>query len=80
MTLQRSKLIRQLTFRYQSKIHLSKRHQIISLLGQLSFSLICSVALFPASSVAQITPDSSVPTSVEQLEEIMRINGGEREG
>ncbi|MGL6338705.1 MAG: filamentous hemagglutinin N-terminal domain-containing protein, partial [Waterburya sp.] len=80
MTLQGSKLIRQLTFHYQSQIHLSKRHKIISIFRRLSFSLVCSVALFPASALAQITPDGSVPTTVEQLEEIMRINGGEREG
>jgi filamentous hemagglutinin family protein len=30
--------------------------------------------------VAQVTPDGSVPTTVEEIEEIMRINGGEREG
>ncbi|MGL6343246.1 MAG: filamentous hemagglutinin N-terminal domain-containing protein, partial [Waterburya sp.] len=76
MNLQGSKLIRQVTFHYKSKIHLTK----ISILRKLSFSLICSVALFPESAFAQITPDGSAPTTVEQLEEIMRINGGEREG
>ncbi|MEN9521374.1 MAG: hypothetical protein RLZZ381_3962 [Cyanobacteriota bacterium] len=30
--------------------------------------------------MAQVTPDGSVPTTVEEIEEIMRINGGEREG
>ncbi|MGL6342012.1 MAG: ShlB/FhaC/HecB family hemolysin secretion/activation protein [Waterburya sp.] len=80
MTLSSSKLIRQVTFRYKSQINSTKRHKIISILRQLSFSLICSVALFPADVVAQITPDGTAPTTVEQLEEIMRINGGEREG
>jgi filamentous hemagglutinin family protein len=38
------------------------------------------VALIPVEVVAQVTPDGSVPTTVEEIEEIMRINGGEREG
>jgi filamentous hemagglutinin family protein len=81
MTLQGSKLIRQqLTFHYQSKTRLTNRHKIISLVRRLSFSVVCSVALFPVSVVAQITPDGSVPTTVEQTEENMQINGGEREG
>ena len=33
-----------------------------------------------ASFLAQITPDGSLPTTVEQLQEIMNINGGERAG
>jgi filamentous hemagglutinin family protein len=81
MTLQSLKLIRQqLTFHYQSKIRLSKGGKIISLVRRLSLSVVCSVALFPTSVVAQITPDNSVPTTVEQTEENMQINGGEREG
>jgi filamentous hemagglutinin family protein len=83
-------------FESNSNLRTANRHKINSRLGQLSFSIICSVALFPASVVAQqrdwtwrgegavplaqITPDNSVPTTVEQLQEIMRINGGQREG
>jgi filamentous hemagglutinin family protein len=40
----------------------------------------CSLANIPAKAMAQITPDGTLPTSVEQLREIMRINGGERAG
>jgi filamentous hemagglutinin family protein len=83
MTLQGFKLmviLQQQTFNYQSKTGLTKGQKIISLVKRLSFSIICSVALFPADVVAQITPDNSVPTNVEQAEEIMQINGGEREG
>ncbi|MEY2833120.1 MAG: hypothetical protein RLZZ574_2379, partial [Cyanobacteriota bacterium] len=40
----------------------------------------CSLANIPAKTMAQITPDGTLPTSVEQLQEIMRINGGERAG
>jgi filamentous hemagglutinin family protein len=81
MTLQSSKLIRQqLTFHYQSKTHLTKRRKRISVFRQLSLSIFCSAVLFPASVVAQITPDNTVPTNVEQTEENMQINGGEREG
>jgi filamentous hemagglutinin family protein len=67
-------------FESNSNLRTANRHKIISRLGGLSFSIICSVALFPANVLAQITPDGSVPTTVEQIEEIMRINGGEREG
>jgi filamentous hemagglutinin family protein len=81
MTLSSSKLIRQrLLFHYQSKTRLTTRHKIISILRRLSFSVVCSAVLFPASVVAQITPDNSVPTTVEQTEDNMQINGGEREG
>jgi filamentous hemagglutinin family protein len=75
-----SKLVRQLTFDHLLKVRLTKRQKIISRLGRLSFFIACSVALFPADALAQITPDGTVPTTVEQAEEIMRINGGEREG
>lgn len=54
--------------------------KIIPLFRRLSFPLICSVTFFPANCLAQITPDGSVPTTVQQLQEIMRINGGERAG
>jgi filamentous hemagglutinin family protein len=81
MTLQSLKLIRQqLTFHYQSKTRLSKGHKIISIFRRFSLSVVCSAVLFPASVVAQITPDNSVPTTVEETEENMQINGGEREG
>jgi filamentous hemagglutinin family protein len=81
MTLQSLKLIRQqLLFHYQSKTHLNKERKIISTVRRLSLSIVCSVFLFPAGVVAQITPDNSVPTTVEETEENMQINGGEREG
>jgi filamentous hemagglutinin family protein len=83
MTLQSLKLMairQQITFHDQSKTHLSKGSKIISIFRRLSLSIVCLVALFPASVVAQITPDNSVPTTVEETEENMQINGGEREG
>lgn len=53
-------------------------------LSRLGKRLGLSTFLFfsiPATIVkAQITPDESLPTSVEQLREIMKINGGERAG
>jgi filamentous hemagglutinin family protein len=67
-------------FEFNSNLRTAKGQKINSLVRRLSFSVVCSVVLFPASVVAQITPDNSVPTIVEQAEEIMRINGGEREG
>ncbi|MEN9520266.1 MAG: hypothetical protein RLZZ381_2854 [Cyanobacteriota bacterium] len=36
--------------------------------------------MIPVEVVAQVTPDGSVPTTVEEIEEIMRIEGGKREG
>jgi filamentous hemagglutinin family protein len=60
---------------------LIKRNKMLSLFRRLSLSLVCgAVALIPVEVVAQISPDGSVPTTVEEIEEIMRINGGEREG
>jgi filamentous hemagglutinin family protein len=40
----------------------------------------CSWVGIPAKAMAQVTPDGTLPTSVEQLREIMKINGGERAG
>jgi filamentous hemagglutinin family protein len=40
----------------------------------------CSLVGIPAKAMAQVTPDGTLPTSVEQLREIMKINGGQRAG
>jgi filamentous hemagglutinin family protein len=81
MTLSSLKLIRQqLLFHYQSKTRLTNKHKRTSSFRRLSISIVCSAVFFPASVVAQITPDNSVPTTVEQEESNMQINGGEREG
>ena len=46
-----------------------------------AFSRVSRPSYMRASSLfAQIAPDESLPTSVEQLQEIMKINGGERAG
>jgi filamentous hemagglutinin family protein len=58
-------------------IHSSK---LFNCLRNFSFPIVCSVALFPAHVLAQVNPDGTLPTTVEQLEEIMRINGGQQEG
>jgi len=51
-----------------------------SLFRKVCFLLIFSLASIPARSMAQVIPDGSLPTTVEELQQIMRINGGEREG
>jgi filamentous hemagglutinin family protein len=55
-----------------------KRH--IFLLKRLIFPLVLAMTFVPVEMVAQIAPDGSVSTTVRQLEKIMKINGGEREG
>ncbi|MGL5938873.1 MAG: filamentous hemagglutinin N-terminal domain-containing protein [Waterburya sp.] len=64
----------------QTYIHLTPKLKVVSIFKRLSLFIACSVALIPADGIAQITPDGSVPTTVEQLENIMQINGGERAG
>ena len=49
-----------------------------TLISTLSVSLISSLIVQPAQS--QVTPDGTLPTSVEQLQQLMQINGGQREG
>jgi filamentous hemagglutinin family protein len=85
MTLFNQKLNRHLTNKQSNKQlikpALIKRNKMLCLFRRLSLSLVCgAVALIPVEVVAQVTPDGSVPTTVEEIEEIMRVNGGEREG
>ena len=54
--------------------------QILSISPRIFLGILFSVAINPAQTLAQAIPDGTLPTSVEQLQEIMRINGGEREG
>ena len=49
-------------------------------LSTLVFFAIPTASVEAQVRLAQITPDESLPTTVEQLQEIMRINGGERAG
>ncbi len=57
-----------------------KFKQIVQLGKRCCLSTIL-VLIIPATIVkAQVTPDGSLPTTVEQLLEIMKIEGGEREG
>ena len=54
--------------------------QLVGLGKRLGLSTILFLSL-PATIVkAQVVPDRSLPTIVEQLREIMKINGGQREG
>jgi hypothetical protein len=73
MTLQNSNLISHLIFDQPLKPYLTNRHKMISIFRQLSFSVACSAAFLPAHAIAQITPDVSIPASVEQLEEITTV-------
>ena len=40
----------------------------------------CSIIFLPIDVRAQTIPDGSIPTTVEKLENILQINGGERAG
>ena len=46
----------------------------------LKLGLSVFLATLPAAAQSQIAPDGSLPTNVQQLQEIMKINGGERAG
>ena len=70
--------------------------KITSIFCRLYVAVACSLVVIPAKataqqrdyssrnqfaeSIAQVIPDETLPTSVEQLREIMNINGGERAG
>ena len=64
--------------RLASTIIISKRQSIRTLISTFSVSLISSLIVQPAQS--QVTPDGTLPTSVQQLQQLMQINGGQREG
>ena len=59
---------------------LAQRQQIISIFPKICLCIICSFTINPVKTMAQVIPDGTLPTSVEQLREIMKINGGERAG
>ena len=54
--------------------------KLIRLGKKLGLSTLMFFTIPTALVEAQITPDGSLPTTVEQLQEIMNINGGERAG
>jgi filamentous hemagglutinin family protein len=56
------------------------RKQTKAIFQGLCIFVACSLANIPAKATAQVIPDGTLPASVEQLREIMRINGGERAG
>ena len=57
-----------------------KSKQLVRLVKKLGLPTLMFFAIPTALVEAQITPDGSLPTTVEQLQEIMNINGGERAG
>ena len=63
--------------RFRQLVQLGKK---IGLLSTLIFSIIPTASVEAQIRLAQITTDESLPTTVEQLQEIMRINGGKRAG
>ena len=54
--------------------------QLLQAGQQLCLSIILLTSIPAAAVKAQITPDGSLPTNVQKLQEIMKINGGERAG
>ncbi|MDJ0690761.1 MAG: filamentous hemagglutinin N-terminal domain-containing protein [Xenococcaceae cyanobacterium MO_188.B32] len=50
------------------------------IIKRLCFSVVVGLTLLPVNAKAQITPDGTLPTVVEQLENMEKITGGERVG
>jgi filamentous hemagglutinin family protein len=62
------------------KVEVPLQQQIKFLTGRLCFSVVCLLTIFPANAEAQITPDGTLPTVVEEQDNMEKITGGEREG
>lgn len=61
------------------KAELRVQQQIKFVIKRLCFSVVC-LFIIPANTEAQISPDGTLPTVVEQQENMEKITGGEREG
>ncbi|PSB08439.1 filamentous hemagglutinin [Pleurocapsa sp. CCALA 161] len=62
------------------KAQLPVQQQIKLVMKRLCFSVFCWLTIIPANAEAQIAPDGTLPTVVEEQENMEKITGGEREG
>ncbi|NJL50976.1 MAG: filamentous hemagglutinin N-terminal domain-containing protein [Hydrococcus sp. SU_1_0] len=62
------------------KAEVPLQQQMKFVIERLCFSVVCLLTIFPVNASAQITPDGTLPTVVEEQENMEKITGGEREG